>query len=327
MDDLKLLRDLGAELEHQPPATLAAQRNRLLSGRARRTRWSWLAMGLVGVATAATITVPVVLVNAGGERVPPSVGTRPVNVTGVQNVLVIGSDTREGANSAYGRPQGRRADTMLIVHIPADRGKATVVSLPRDSLVKIPKCGANPASVNMLNSAYSAGGVTCARATVEHLTGMRVDHYVELDFAGFKKMVDALGGVEVTLPRPVDDKAAKLKLPAGRSMLNGEQALGYVRLRRYGDGSDVQRIKRQQALMLSMLKRVKTRPEALRGFLSATREAIRTDFDLESMYKLATQLQGSKVGFATVPWKPAPTDPNRIVWKQPEAQRLFDQLK
>lgn len=327
MDDLKLLRDFGSTLEHQPPATLARQRNRLMSAPTRRRRLSWLTMALVAATTAAAIAVPATLISLSGNK-STAVGAQPsADVSVAMNVLVIGSDTRDGPNGAYGRPNGRRADTMMIVHIPANRGKATAVDLPRDSLVQIPACRSTPARTDMLNSAYGTGGTSCLVKTVEQLTGLRMDHYVELDFTGFKHMVDAIGGVEVTLPQAVNDRQAKLNLPAGKSLLNGEQALGYVRLRRYGDGSDIQRIKRQQVFMKAMLDKVRADPTKIRPLLAEVRKAVKTDLDLEIMYRLATQSQGSKVTFVVVPWKPAPQDPNRIVWAQPEAQRLFDQLK
>ncbi|MFI6601851.1 LCP family protein [Nonomuraea sp. NPDC050536] len=327
MDDLKLLRDFGRELEHQPPATLARQRNRLLSAPPRRRRMSWLLMALVAAVTAAAIAVPATLISLSGNKHSAILTQPPAEISGAMNVLLIGSDSREGPNGQYGRPNGRRADTMMIVHIPANRGKVTAVDLPRDSMVQISACRSDPPRMAMLNSAYGTGGTSCLIKTVEQLTGLRMDHFVELDFTGFKRMVDAVGGVEVTLPRPVNDSQAKLNLPAGKTILNGEQALGYVRLRRYGDGSDLQRIKRQQAFMKSMLTKVREDPTKIRPLLTEVRKAVKTDLDLETMYRLATQLQGSKVSFVVVPWEPAPTDRNRIVWKEPEAHRLFDQLK
>ncbi|MFI7419277.1 LCP family protein [Nonomuraea sp. NPDC049684] len=337
MDDLRMLRDLGGELEHEPPPTLARQRDRLLRERPRR-RWTayWTA-GLVAVGTAAAVAVPTMLVN-GNTVAGPSTGARPVDMTGARNILVIGSDTRGGpGNAKYGpalarTPDkgGRRSDTILLVHVPADRGQAVGISVPRDSIVQIPSCGSDPARKDMINSAYDSGGAGCLRKTLEKLTGVRVDHTVEVDFAGFKGMVDALGGVQITLRSPVDDKASKLRLPAGKVMLDGESALGYARLRRYGDGSDVQRIKRQQILLLAMLKKARSTvadPARLRGFLGEVRKSVRTDLSLEAMVELAKSMPATQVAFATVPWKPAQDDPNRVEWQQPDAQKLFDRLR
>ncbi|TDD55780.1 LytR family transcriptional regulator [Nonomuraea terrae] len=334
MDDLKLLRDLGAELEHQPPPTLARRRHRLFTPR-RPRRSGWWAAGLVAVATAVAVAVPVVLV---GNRHEPerTTAAEPVDVSGTRNVLVIGSDTREGeGNAEYGPGQARsdvgaRSDTIMIVHLPADRRTATAVSVPRDSIVRIPRCGSARPRVGMINSAYDTGGVTCLRATLEQLTGLRLDHTVEVDFAGFKDMVDALGGVTVTLPRPVDDKASKLKLPAGKWLLDGEKALGYVRLRHYGDGSDIARVKRQQSVVVAMVRKAKSalgEPATLEALLKEMRESVKTDLSVESMYQLATELSGAKLDVVSVPWVPHPDDANRIVWKQPEADRLFASLR
>ncbi|PZG22975.1 LCP family protein [Nonomuraea aridisoli] len=334
MDDLKLLRDLGAELEHEPPATLARQRHRLFTGR-RRRRPGWWAAGLVAVATSVAVAVPVVLV---GDRHDPdrTIVAEPVDVSGTRNVLVVGSDTREGeGNAQYGPGQARagvgaRSDTIMIVHLPADRRTATAVSVPRDSMVRIPRCGSSPPRVDMINSAYDNGGVACLRTTLEKLTGLRLDHTVEVDFTGFKDMVDALGGVTVTLPRPVDDRASKLRLPAGRSHLDGEQALGYVRLRHYGDGSDIARIKRQQTVVVAMVRQVKSalgEPVKLEELLKEVRESVRTDLSMESMYQLATELSGARLDVASVPWMPHPEDKNRIAWKQPDADKLFATLR
>lgn len=336
MDDLNLLRDLGGELEHEPPATLARQRDRLLRTRPRR-RWAgWWTAGLVAVATAAAVAVPAMLI-AGRHTAAPPAGSTAVDMSGARNVLVIGSDTRQGANAEYGpylarQPGGggARADTIMIVHVPADRGEATAVNVPRDSMVTIPSCSGKPAQKNMINAAYNDGGASCLRKTLQKLTGLTIHHTVELDFTGFKGMVDALGGVEITVPRAVDDHKAKLKLPAGKNTLDGEEALGWARLRYYGDGSDLGRIKRQQQLVLAMLKKVKgTFSDAgrLKSFLGEVRKSVKTDLSVESMYDLATELSKTKVNLVTTPVKPDADDHNRLQWRQPDANELFESLK
>lgn len=336
MDDLKLLRDLGAQLEHQPPPTLVRQRERLLDGgRRRRGRMAgWWAAGLVAVATAVSIAVPAVLVADGRDRNPAVVAAEPVDVSGAVNVLLVGSDTRQGEGNAEYGPRmasaGARSDTIWIAHLPADRKTVTVVSVPRDSIVRIPRCGSAPARTDLINSAYGTGGLACLRTTLEKLTGLRLDHAVEVDFSGFKEVVDALGGVTVTLPEPVNDRASKLKLPAGTSHLSGEEALGYVRLRHYGDGTDIGRIKRQYTIVLAMVRKAKGslgEPAKLTALLNAVRSSVRTDLSVESMYQLATELAQARLTTTTVPWQPYPEDPNRLVWKQPDAARLFAELR
>ncbi|MBT2231848.1 LCP family protein [Nonomuraea sp. NEAU-A123] len=328
MDDLKMLQDLGRELEHQPPATLMRQRQRLLQARPRRRRVTWLMTGLVAVATMAAVAVPTLLLS-GRQTVSPPTGARPANVSGVVNVLLVGSDSRAGTGRLG---NGARSDTLMLLHLPADRKNVTVVAFPRDSMVRIPACGSQPARKDMINSAFSMGGLACSVKTVESLTKVRVDHMMELGFSGVEDVVDALGGVEVTLPEAVDDKSAKLKLSAGKQVLNGKQALAYLRLRHYGDGSDIQRIKRQQVLMTSMLKKAQQRlkdPAALRVFLTTASKSIKTDaeFDLDTMLGIAGTLDKSKVRFVMVPWKPDPNDQNRLVWKQPDADQLFAALR
>jgi LCP family protein required for cell wall assembly len=249
---------------------------------------------------------------------------------------VIGSDTREGAGNAKYGPQlaksdvGKRSDTIMIVHLPADRGKAIAVSVPRDSMVAIPSCSGKPGRTDMINSAYDIGDAACLRKTLEKLTGLTIQHTVEVDFNGFKGMVDALGGVQVTLPRAVDDPKSKLKLPAGENTLDGEAALGYARLRYSGDGSDIARIKRQQVIVLAMLKKVKgtmSDPGRLKTFLGEVRKSVKTDMSLELMYELSTELSKTKVNFVTIPWEPYLDDPHRLQWKQPAAGQLFKSLK
>lgn len=329
MDDLKLLRDLGAELEHRPPATLARQRNRLLTERPRRRRIGWFVTALAAVATAIAVAVPT-LVLSGHETVPPPVGARPPKVTGAMNILLVGTDSQAGTPRFR---TGARSDTIMLVHLPADRKQITAIAVPRDSMVQIPRCGSAPPRRDMINSAFDKGGLTCTIKTIETLTDVRIDHMMEFDFAAFKEVVDALGGVEILIRKPIDDPKAKLKLPAGKVLLDGEKALGYMRLRNHGDGSDVQRIKRQMTLLLAMFRKGQSlldEPGRLRGFLATATRSVKTDpaFDLETMTALAMTMD-QPAGFVsiTVPWKPDPRDPNRVVWKQPEAGELFERFR
>lgn len=356
MDDLTMLRDLGRELEHEPPATLARQRARLLDASAgsprdlshtpARSRWrsprvmrGWPMLALVAMVTAAVVVVPVVLLS-GRPLVPgPSVsgpsGERPYKQGEALNVLVVGIDG-EATNPRWREAAGMRSDTMILLHISADRRKTRVVNIPRDSIVRVPACEspdgtALPARTDMINSAFHTGGLSCAWKTVESTTGIHVDHAVEIHFSGFKGMVDALGGVEVTLPRPVDDRKAKLRLPAGKQLLNGEQALGYVRLRNAGDGTDLERIKRQHKFMHTLVMKASgllDEPARLSAFLSEAKGFVRTDagLDLGTMYAIARSMAKIKPGsvtFSTVPTRPHPDDPNRLVWDRPAAERLF----
>ncbi|TMR24164.1 LytR family transcriptional regulator [Nonomuraea turkmeniaca] len=268
--------------------------------------------------------------------------TRPPKVAGTaMNILVVGSDQRTGKNAKYGRRvTGERTDTIMLVHVSSKRDNAMVISFPRDSLVQLPACRATGGHsgqrphLGMINESFNSGGIACTWKTIETLTHIHIDHFVKVDFAGFKSMVDAVGGVEVCLPQRVDDTKALLHLPAGRQTLNGEQALGYVRARySMGDGSDIGRIQRQQMFIASMVKKAMsgetlTDPAKLFALLDAGTKAVTTDRGLSPgvMKDLATSLQGldaGKIRFITTPWHYSLTQPGRVEWVQPQAGRLF----
>ncbi|WP_182905045.1 LCP family protein [Microbispora sp. H13382] len=346
MDDLTTLRDFGRGLEHEPPAGLVRQRSRLLDeaagGRRRRpARWpggrraGWIALAAVAAITAALIVVPTVLLrgSTGAHLLTPATGDRPFKQGEALTVLLLGTDQPP----LHGGNPAERSDLIILLRLSADRKRATAVSLPRDSLVRIPQCRSADgrtvaAHVDMINQAYAIGGLACAWKTVETTTGVRVDHAVAIRYDGLAKLVDALGGVEVTLPRAVDDPKSKLKLPAGRSLVDGRTAVAYARLRYVGDGSDIARIKRNMTLMQAMLKKASRlgEPAALVSFVRVAATSVTTDagLDLDAMLTLAVDVQraGTRVTALTVPWRPAERDPNRIEWKQPEASRLFAQL-
>ncbi|GAA3096820.1 hypothetical protein GCM10017600_01990 [Streptosporangium carneum] len=268
-------------------------------------------------------------------------GARPVKVaTKALNVLVVGSDQRGGKNAKYGRFPGERTDTIMLAHISPKRDNAMVVSFPRDSMVQLPECRARQglagqqAHLGMINESFNSGGIACTWKTVEALTGIHIDHFVKVDFTGFKGMVDAVGGVEVCVPEPINDKKALLTLPAGKQTLKGEQALGYVRARySLGDGSDIGRIQRQQMFIASMVKKVMsgetlTDPTKLFGFLDAATKSVTTDPGLTPgvMKDLATSAEGLAAGqihFITTPWRYSVTYPGRVEWVQPQSRKLF----
>lgn len=267
-------------------------------------------------------------------------------VRGAQNVLLIGSDSRSGdGNARYGRDSGtERSDTTILLHLAAGRDSATAVSLPRDLMVNVPGChgpdGARTAPVfTQFNYAFAAGGSACSIRTVEKLTGIRIDHHVVVDFQGFKKMVDALDGVEVCLRKPVDDEDAKLKLPAGRVTLDGEQALGYVRARKsLGDGSDTDRMDRQQRFLGALVNKVQSNgvllnPVKLYPVLDAATSSLTTDPNLASLRGLYDLVRGlrdiptERVQFLTVPRESYAGDANRDQLVQPAAEKLFTRLR
>jgi LCP family protein required for cell wall assembly len=267
-------------------------------------------------------------------------------VRGAQNILLIGSDTRAGdGNRKYGKDSGtERSDTTILLHLAADRRSATAVSLPRDLMVDVPSCRRPDGSRSeptfaMLNYAFETGGSACTIRTVEKLTNIRVDHHMVVDFSGFKAMVDSVDGVEVCLKKPVNDKAAKLKLPAGRVTLNGEQALGYVRARKsLGNGSDTDRMDRQQRFLGALVNKVRSddvllNPVRLYPVLDAATSSLTTDPELASLRGLYQLVRGLRsipvdhVKFLTVPRESYVYNANRDQLVEPEAEKLFALLR
>lgn len=265
---------------------------------------------------------------------------------GAQNILLIGSDTRSGAgNTKYGKDKGtQRSDTIILLHISAGRSSATAVSIPRDLMVDMPSCKSPDGTRSreqfaQFNTAFEIGGTACTIRTVERLTAIRIDHHMVIDFRGFKKMVDAVDGVEICLKEPIDDEDAKLKLPAGRQTLHGEQALGFVRARKtLGDGSDTERMDRQQQFLGALVNKVQSNgvllnPTRLYPVLDAATKSITTDPRLDSLrdlYDLARSMRSvptEKVQFLTVPRRPYSYDANRDELVQPAASQLFKRLR
>jgi LCP family protein required for cell wall assembly len=292
--------------------------------------------------------------NALGDDRPPK--PAPVTVApsatappaGALNILVLGSDSRSGSeNSALGggHSEGARSDTAMVVHLAAGRSSATVVSIPRDTLVERPACPASSGGSTqaaygvMFNSAYSLGGPVCAVKTVEKLTGVRMDHYLEIDFSGFASVVDALGGVDLTTSEDIDDDLSHLQLDAGYHHLDGKQALAFARTRHgVGDGSDLGRIKLQQQLVKALVEKVSgsdllTDPARLYKVADALTGSLTTDTGLDSLGELQS-LAGSLKGLSAdevktvmMPVLPAPSDPNRVVADEPEAGKLWASLR
>lgn len=249
---------------------------------------------------------------------------RPVDrAEGDLNVLLVGSDGRGGLTDRQieelnvGDVAGRRSDTMILAHIPAGRDKATMVSLPRDWYVTIPahegESGQRvPAGRNKLNAAYALGGPRLAVSTVERATDVRIDHYLEVSFPGFVDVVDALGGVDICLPRPVDDPDSGLDMAAGKHHVGGVRALQYARARHgLGDGSDLDRIERQQKFLGAMMQQATStgtllNPVKFSRFVGAATDAVRADPGLSTgdMRRIAGSLRDldpQRVKFVTVP--------------------------
>lgn len=243
-----------------------------------------------------------------------------------QNILLVGNDSRGGLTPAELKAVGTQADpglntdTMLLVHIPANGRKATAVSLPRDSYVDIPGVG-----MHKLNSAYAdgacpngcgsaltaaekAGGARRLIQTVSQLSGVHIDHYVEVGLIGFYRITNVLGGVQVCLRAPAKDHYSGIDLPAGRQTIKGTQALAFVRQRHGLPGGDLDRIRRQQVFLGAVADKVLSadtllNPFKLKKLLDAVSASLTIDDGLD-LVKLSAQMRDLAAGnvtFTTMP--------------------------
>ncbi|MGW1726890.1 LCP family protein [Streptomyces sp. NPDC002306] len=281
-----------------------------------------------------------------GSASPSAAASPPP--TGALNILVLGSDSRSGAENQElggGSSSGARSDTAMVVHIDAGRTTATVVSIPRDTLVTRPSCplssgGSTAVAYGaMFNSAYAVGGPVCAVKTVESLTDVRMDHYIEIDFSGFAKLVNALGGVTVTTDEDIDDDDSHLRLAAGTHHLDGRRALALARTRHgIGDGSDLGRIGLQQKLVKALLERIAsidllTDPAKFYEVADAVTGSLTTDTGLDSLGELGDlgtslrDLSADALRTVMMPVVTAPSDPNRVVAREPAARELWESLR
>jgi LCP family protein required for cell wall assembly len=264
------------------------------------------------------------------------------------NILVMGSDTRACDGCALDNEVGGNAsDTTILMHLSADRERAYGISIPRDSLVDRPSCETAsgeetaPAQDVMWNEAFSIGGPTCTVTQFEALTGVFVDHLVVVNFAGFEDMVDAVGGVPVCIPEDIVDPAHGINIPAGNREISGREALNYVRARyTLGDGSDISRIKRQQAFIAAMAAKVISadtlaRVDRLLKFLNAATKSLTVDEGLDSLVKIAkvgVSFNGiglDKIQFLTVPNAYFSSDSEyagRVYWED-SAKKLWSQIE
>ncbi|WP_256105646.1 LCP family protein [Streptomyces sp. ODS05-4] len=273
--------------------------------------------------------------------------SRPQDVDdGSMDLLVLGSDSRAGANGDYGRDEGAaRSDTAMIVHLYEGHRKASVVSVPRDTIVQRPDCKAADGSTvsgqrhAMFNTAFEAGGPACAVKTVEGMSGIRMDHFMQVDFTGFKKLIDDLGGVEVTTTKPIEDESSHLDLAAGTHTLNGEQSLGLVRTRKgVGDGSDLGRIQLQQAFMKAFIEQATSvgvfgNPKKLWDLADTATKTITPDSELDGVKELSDfagslkDLGPDDVHMVTLPVQYDPADPNRVIPLEKQTAQVWQALR
>ena len=239
-------------------------------------------------------------------------------------MVVMGSDSRTGkGNKGYGSAQKfgdiERSDTTIVFHVNADRSQAIGVSIPRDTLMMLPECTKDGKTVGgyqgRFNEAMVNGGPGCVLKAVESLSGIPVDNFMVIDFGAFKRITEAIGGVEICLQEDVNDPLSGLNLDKGLHTVTGEEALAFVRARKtLGDGSDTSRIRRQQAFLSSMARKVLSsdillNPASLLGVLNAATESLTTDpqlANIENLRDLAISLKDLRpkdITFTTMPWK------------------------
>jgi LCP family protein required for cell wall assembly len=267
-------------------------------------------------------------------------GTAGTPSSGPLNIVVAGLDERTGLTPRQqavlhvGPSEGEvDTDTLMLVHVPADHRYVQVISLPRDSWVNIPGHG-----MNKINAALGTGGPALMVQTIEQLTGLTINDYVEVNFLGFVKVIDALGGVNICLPFAVDDPYSGLHMSAGMHHVDGITALAFARDRHSFATSDLARIQDQQQLISSALSEglksgVLANPVRLESFLSAVSAAIRVDqgFNVVSMADELRGISPSDVTFTTVPLAntnyTTPAGESAVLWNTGAAATLFNELK
>ncbi|MBO1268402.1 LCP family protein [Arthrobacter sp. PO-11] len=265
-------------------------------------------------------------------------------------ILVLGSDTRDGKNAQYGNVDDStgygHSDVMMLLDISADNKRVSVISFPRDLLVDVPQCTDRKTNTVfparngvMINEAMAEAGIGCAVDTVNKLTGLEIDHFMMADFNAVKELSKSVGGVEVCVSDAVFDPDSRLRLAKGTSMVEGEQALSFLRSRHaFGDGSDLGRIKAQQSFLSALTRKLKAdgtlgNPQRLLTIADVVTQNLTVDEGLANVPALLTiggrlkDIDVSKVAFVSAPITAARTDVNRLELLEPHASQLFAALR
>ncbi|WP_435809163.1 LCP family protein [Streptomyces griseus] len=313
------------------------------------TALSVLVLGAGGIGHAVVTSL-----EGGIGRVDPfkDMKNRPQGGHGT-NLLLVGTDGRDTITEAerkkyrLGGAPCHCTDTIMLVHLSADRQRASVVSLPRDSYAEMPAhtdrtTGKHHESHPVkLNAAYAEGGPTLTVRTVENMTKVKIDHYLEVDFTSFMKTVDAVGGVKICTARPMKDSYTGLNLPAGSHELDGGQALQYVRSRHVDVGSDLGRMERQQKFLAALIKQVTSsgvllNPVKFQQVSASALGSVRADegFGTEQMLALGKAMKGfgpASSEFASVPVGnpsfPVKGIGSTVRWDAAKAKKLFQALR
>ncbi|WP_444545647.1 LCP family protein [Streptomyces termitum] len=323
----------------------------------RRPRWGARMATALSVAVLAAGGIGHAVVSGldtGITRVDPfkDMKNRPQDGNGM-NVLVVGTDGRdritpeEKRKYRLGGAPCHCTDTVLLVHISEDRERASVVSLPRDSYAELPahtdqnsgeKHHAHPVK---LNAAYAEGGPSLTVRTVEAMTRVKIDHYLEVDFTSFMRTVDAVGGVQICTTRPLKDAYTGLDLAAGTHELDGGQALQYVRSRHIDGAADIGRMQRQQKFLAAVVERLTSggvlfNPVRFREVATTMLGSVRADegFGTDELLSLAKAMRGftpASSEFVSVPIGdmdfPVKGIGSTVKWDAEKAQKLFAALR
>ncbi len=330
----------------RPPSRQQDERPRW--GMRLATTLSVLVLGAGGVGHAVVTSL-----DGGIGRVDPfrDMKNRPQGSLGT-NILLVGTDGRdkitpeEKQKYRLGGAPCHCTDTIMIVHVSADRDRVSVVSLPRDSYAEVPEhtdeaTGHNhPRHPVKLNAAYAEGGPSLTVRTVESMTGLKIDHYLEVDFTSFMKTVDVVGGVQICTARPMKDSYTGLDLGAGTHELNGGEALQYVRSRHADGSSDLGRMQRQQRFLAALIEKatsngVLLNPVKFREVASSLLSSVRADegFGVEEMLGFTAAMKGftpSSSDFTTVPLGQlgfaVKGVGSTVKWDEVKAKKLFQLL-
>lgn len=346
----------GAHAKKAGPGNRAAKRKRA----ARIARWTALSLAVVVLGTAAAGYFYYEHLNSNLKKSNLNLGDKQLdrsaaNAAGQRplNILILGSDSRNskenvelgGAREDAGRKP--LADVQMLVHVSADRSNMSVISVPRDTRVTIPKC-TDPedgtvykeTDRQIINTSLMNGGPGCTVAAWEELTGIPVDHFMMIDFAGVVSMADAVGGVPVCVDANVYDKDSGLRLTKGSHKVKGEQALQWLRTRHgFEDGSDIGRTHAQHIYMNAMVRQLKggtklSDPGQLTDLAEAATKALTVDKDLGSVKKLydlgndIKRVPSGRITMTTMPWVSDPLDPDAHVIPKPgDADKLFSLVR
>ncbi|MGE5135194.1 MAG: LCP family protein [Gemmatimonadota bacterium] len=340
----------------RPPAGRPAARRsggRFRPGSRGTKILAWTSIAVAGILVGASLTTYLqvrTVFDSIRHSTLTDLGPRPPKYTSALNILVFGTDKRAGlsAHMQYrlhvGSNQGENnTDTIMVVHISPGRGKVTALSLPRDLMLPAYECapaGGGPGQQQdmtaqvQINSLFAIGGPSCLVKTVEQVTGIRLDHFIELGFGGFVNAINDLGGVNVCLPFSITDYNSGLNLTKGPHHINGITALEFWRTRySVGDGTDLQRIQRDQYLLSQVLhgvlhRGVLSNPSRLLTVIkdvavSLTTDSGMTQVDLLNIARSLSHISTGNVQFVTAPNIPDPVQPSQVVLKDPQAKRLF----